>query len=108
MNAKDLRPCPCCKGVLGSTPVMISAQRMYVDYKVVNEYAGLNQYLQGNTALTDIFAPDVELVKKVPDSKLREILVCMECFLTKLGELAVVIAEDFFKTDEKSNRKNST
>lgn len=101
MNAKDIKPCPCCKGVLGITPVMIRAQRMYVDTKAVNEYMGLAQYLQGNTALTDIFAPDTELVKKVPDLKSDEILVCMECYLMKFGNLSAVIMQESSLEEDK-------
>jgi len=84
-QARDLKPCPSCKKSLGLTPVEIITQKMYVDIQAVQQYTGLDQFFGGYSGITDAMAPNTELVKKI--------LVCMDCYVMKFGDLSHVIEE---------------
>lgn len=107
MKLSELRVCDCCGGKLvrdGSIQFFtVNVGSEIIDHRALNQVASMLQLYHGNVALAEVMAPESEVTKAIPPTKL---LVCFECFCKP--QILASLIETRNDREEESRRTTET
>ena len=103
IEIKDLKACHRCGKKHQAQFYVLDIDTAIVDFKTINQVAGLNQYFQGQSALAMMFAPSTRgavLLSEETDAKKDRVILCIECLMdTGLAEILERMDDEKNPTD---------
>lgn len=97
MKLSELRPCDACGGKLKSDMAagfyVVRFSLAIFKPQAVNQVLGLTQMFGGALGLAEAMAPESDVVIVAGDQEpqlMNELLVCMDCFLMKPLDIAIL------------------
>ena len=98
IDIKDLKACHRCGKKHQAQFYVLDIDTAIVDFRTINQVAGLTQYFQGHSALAAMFAPSTRgavLLSEETDARKDRVILCLDC----LGDTG--LAEILEKINEK-------